>query len=61
MIITSLKQTNKDFDRIIDLTGERGNAFCILGMADSICNQLGYSTEKRRSITGEMTSSNYKN
>lgn len=42
----------------IDLTGPQGNAFCLLGVAKDLCNQIG---KEWKPIEKEMTSSDYEN
>ena len=43
----------------IDLSGPQGNAFYLLGLANTLGKQLGLNKEKRQKIHSEMTSSNY--
>lgn len=42
----------------IDLTGEQGNAFYLLGTAHNLCKQLGYDAD---AISKEMMSGDYEN
>ena len=42
----------------IDITGPDGNAYCLLGYAKNLCEQLGKDYEK---ISKEMKSSDYEN
>ena len=46
---------------VIDLTGPQGNAFNLLGLADSYGKQLGFDIKKRGEITAEMMSGDYEN
>lgn len=43
----------------IDLTGPQGNAFFLLGTAQSLAKQLGYSSEAKEEMLKEMQSSDY--
>ena len=43
----------------IDLTGPEGNAFYLLGLADNLGRQLGYTKEKRNLIIREMQLTDY--
>lgn len=43
----------------VDLTGPEGNAFVLLGYANSWGEQLGLSEEERDEIHDDMTSSDY--
>ena len=43
----------------IDLNGPKGNAFYLLGLADNLARQLGYSDFKRECILEEMRLFNY--
>ena len=43
----------------IDIRGPAGNAFCILGTAQDLSNQLGHSKEHAKAIQDEMTSGDY--
>lgn len=45
----------------IDLRGPQGNAFYLLGTAESYAKQLGYTKEKRTELINEMQSSDYAN
>ena len=60
MIITDRKKTDKSRDRVIDLTGPKGNAFSLLGIACSLSDQLMWSDKKKQEIVKEMRSKNYK-
>jgi hypothetical protein len=42
--------------QIIDLTGPKGNAFCLIGIARSLANRLGLDTDE---IIDEMEESDY--
>jgi len=42
----------------IDLTGPQGNAYCLLAVAKSLCEQLGKDYEE---ISKRMKSSDYEN
>ena len=43
---------------IIDLTGPQGNAYCLLGYAKNLCEQLGKDYED---IQTKMTAGDYEN
>jgi hypothetical protein len=45
--------------RYIDLTGPEGNAFCLMGIAQSFNKQLGKNKEESQSIMDDMKSSDY--
>lgn len=47
--------------RQIDLNGQEGNAYCLLGYAYSFSKQLGFSEEKADKIQTDMKSSDYEN
>lgn len=52
------KKSEKGGKLEIDLTGPDGNAFVLLGYAQSLSKQLGLDYKQ---IRGEMTSGDYKN
>lgn len=56
MIVAKKKLANRPIE--IDLTGEQGNAFYLLGLANSLSKQLGYDCEQ---VKEEMTKSDYEN
>lgn len=43
----------------IDLTGPDGNAFVLLGLANRLARQLGYSREEINDLINEMKGSDY--
>ena len=43
----------------VDLTGPQGNAFYLLGLANDLAKQLGYSEFKRKCILDEMRLTDY--
>jgi len=43
----------------IDLTGPDGNAFVLLGIAQQLARQLGYSREEINDLINEMKGSDY--
>jgi hypothetical protein len=43
----------------IDLTGPKGNAYYLLGLANNLSRQLGHSDFKRECILDEMRLYNY--
>lgn len=43
----------------IDLTGPDGNAFVLLGIANRLARQLGYSREEINDLINEMKGSDY--
>jgi len=47
--------------QFIDLRGQNGNCFVILGAASKLGKQLGFSKEKLKEIQSKMMSSNYEN
>lgn len=53
-----IKAGKRSSDRIIDLCGPEGNAFCLLGMAHGFAKQLNWDWKK---IEPEMTSGDYSN
>lgn len=56
MIVAKKKLENRPIE--IDLTGEQGNAFYLLGLASNLSRQLEMDAEK---IKTEMTKSDYEN
>jgi len=46
---------------IIDLTGSQGNAFFLLGQAQTLARQLGYTEEQREALLDDMRSGDYEN
>lgn len=50
----------KDFNFVIDTTGQDGNAFSLLGFASKFCDDNGFG-EKKQEILDEMKSSDYTN
>ena len=45
-----------DIDRIIDLTGPEGNAFCLMGLARRLCKQLDMDPKP---VIDDMKSDDY--
>ena len=45
----------------IDLTGPQGNAFFLLGTANKLAKQCGYSNEEQNQLLELMKSSDYEN
>jgi hypothetical protein len=45
----------------IDLKSPEGNAFYLLGTAQSLAKKLGYDNEKTDALIVDMTSSDYEN
>jgi hypothetical protein len=45
----------------IDLTGPQGNAYYLLGLAQSLSKQIGWSESEREQLKIDMTSSDYEN
>ena len=43
----------------VDLTGPQGNAYYLLGLADNLAKQLGYSKLRRKCILKEMRLTDY--
>ena len=43
----------------IDLTGPKGNAYYLLGLAENLGKQLGYDAERRERIQMHMTMVDY--
>ena len=43
----------------IDLSGPKGNAFYLVGLANNLGRQLGYDKLRRERITDEMTLTDY--
>ena len=43
----------------IDLTGPDGNAYVLLGLANSLCRKLGYNNLKTERILDEMRLTDY--
>jgi hypothetical protein len=46
---------------IIDLTGPSGNAFALMGQAQTFAIQLGYSKEDTNALINDMMSGDYEN
>lgn len=55
------KKEEHYLERVIDLTGPEGNAFCLLAYAKDFGRQLGWDQEKIDSLDTEMTSGDYEN
>lgn len=47
--------------RRIDLSGPEGNAFALLGLANSLAKQIGMEKEDIDNLIKEMTSGDYEN
>ncbi len=47
--------------RTIDISGPKGNAFYLLGLAVDLGKQLEFDEEKRNNIQKEMTKGDYEN
>lgn len=45
----------------IDLSGESGNAYVLLGYAKNFSKQLGFVEERQKEILAEMMSGDYEN
>ena len=45
----------------LDLNGQDGNAFVLLGTVTTLGTQLGWTAEKIRATRAEMMAGNYKN
>ncbi len=45
--------------REIDISGPDGNAFVLLGIAESYARQIGYTDEHREGLLEDMKSSDY--
>lgn len=43
----------------LNLTGPQGNAFCVMGNAQKLCRELGFTKEKTDSIIEDMKSGDY--
>ena len=59
MTIKSIKEKPRSAPIEIDLTGPEGNAFCLLGIAQNLCGQLGYDKLKTERILREMRLTDY--
>jgi hypothetical protein len=59
MIVSKSKKKEKRLE--IDLTGEHGNAYVLLGYASSFCKQLKMSEEDSLRIQNKMKSGDYEN
>lgn len=46
---------------VIDLTGPQGNAYYLLGMADKLVKQIGWSENARQKLQEDMKASDYEN
>ena len=58
-MIKSIKEKPRTAPIEVDLTGPQGNAYCLLGLADNLSRQLGYSDFKRECILDEMRLTDY--
>jgi hypothetical protein len=59
-LIKSIKDRPKGPTPIeVDLTGPKGNAYYLLGLARNLSRQLGHSEFKRECIIDEMTLADY--
>lgn len=56
-----VEKKNQERGIIIDLTGPEGNAFCLLGNAQTLGRKLGYTEERVQQILEEMKSGDYEN
>ena len=56
MIVSKKKIAKRPIE--IDLTGEQGNAYYLLGLAKSLCKKLGLDYSD---VRAEMTESDYEN
>ena len=56
MIVAKKKLENRPIE--IDLTGEQGNAYYLLGLASSLSKKFGYDSKQ---VKEEMTKSDYEN
>lgn len=45
----------------LDLNGEQGNAFYVIGLAKNLAKQIGWSPEEISSLQSDMMSSDYTN
>lgn len=45
----------------IDLSGPQGNAFYILGVADKLMKQKGFTEDMKKDVLDEMKSGDYDN
>jgi len=54
--MTIKSKSEVDIDRIIDLTGPEGNAFCLMGLARSLCRQLDMDPKP---VIDDMKSDDY--
>jgi len=53
-----VRKSEYETERVIDLTGPEGNAFCLLGLAKKWAEQLGKDVD---TILDEMKSGDYDN
>jgi len=53
-----IRKKQKSDNIVIDLTGQDGNAFCLLKYADTLSKKMDLDEDK---IYTEMTSGNYEN
>ena len=52
----TIRKKSRDADRVIDLTGPQGNAYCLLGIAQKTAKQLGLD---HTAIINEMKERDY--
>ncbi len=54
-------KSNDYSERVIDLTGPKGNAFYLLGLANSTSKQLEHTKQERETILNDMRKGDYEN
>ena len=59
----TIRKKQQSDNMIIDLTGQDGNAFCLIGLANDLCKQLNRMGGKYNfdSIYEDMTRTDYEN
>jgi len=57
----TIRNKTADRQRVIDLDGPAGNAFALMGVAQSTARQLNWSKEQISSMLEEMKSGDYEN
>lgn len=56
-----IREKNSNPEIVFDLTGPQGNAFYLLGQAQSFGRALGFCDTKIKNVIDEMQSSDYEN
>lgn len=53
------KEDHNEGKPVVDLTSSAGNAFVLLGLAESWAKQCGYTAEEHKKLDDDLTSGDY--